>query len=112
MGCICDELGLINRKILIPQKNTIKKLITFVPIESAATVRQALFNAGAGTIGNYNECSFSIEGIGTFNGGEHANPTIGRKGELHSEAEIQNWCHLSKTCTITIIKSAFQRSSL
>lgn len=106
-GRICDELGLINRKILIPQKNTIKKLITFVPIESAATVRQALFNAGAGTIGNYNECSFSIEGIGTFNGGEHANPTIGRKGELHSEAEIQIGVIFPKHVQSQLLKALF-----
>ena len=49
---ICEVLGLKNPKILIPQKNTIKKLTTYAPIENAEQVRQALFNAGAGTIGN------------------------------------------------------------
>ena len=84
---ICDILGLQNKKILIPQKNTIKKLTTYVPHNNAEEVRLALFKAGAGTIGNYYNCSYNTEGVGTYQGNENSNPTIGEKGILHSENE-------------------------
>jgi len=84
---ICEVLGLINTKILIPQKNTIKKLTTYAPISNVEKVRQALFNAGAGMIGNYENCSFNTNGIGTYKGNENSNPSIGKKGEIHSEKE-------------------------
>ena len=84
---ICEVLGLINRQILIPQKNTIKKLTTYAPVENAEEVRLALFNAGAGNIGNYDYCSFNTEGFGTYKGNEDSNPVIGEKGKLHTEKE-------------------------
>ncbi len=84
---ICEILGLTNKKILIPQKNTIKKLTTYVPKQNAETVRLALFNAGAGNIGNYDNCSFNTEGFGTYRGNENSNPVIGEKGKLHIENE-------------------------
>lgn len=84
---ICEVLGLQNKKILIPQKNTIKKLTTYVPIETAEEVRLALFKAGAGNIGNYDFCSFNTEGAGTYRGNENSNPVIGEKGKLHTEKE-------------------------
>ena len=86
---ICDELGLTDKSILIPQKGTIKKLLTFVPKKAAESVRNALFAVGAGSIGNYDQCSFSTEGLGSFRGNEASNPTIGKKGETHIEEEIQ-----------------------
>ena len=84
---ICEILGLQNKKVLIPQKNTIKKLTTYVPSNNAEEVRQALFNAGAGSIGNYDNCSFNTEGFGTYKGNENSNPVIGEKGKLHTENE-------------------------
>lgn len=86
---ICQKLGLTNPKILIPKKETIKKLNTFVPKAHAESLRQALFNAGAGSIGNYDHCSFNVEGTGSFRAGEGANPTLGKKGETHFEPETQ-----------------------
>ncbi len=86
---ICEQLGLMNRSILIPKRDTIKKLITFVPMEQADTVREALFNAGAGNIGNYDHCSFNISGTGSFKANEEADPVIGEKGKEHREREIQ-----------------------
>ena len=71
---ICDVLGLKNQRILIPQKNTIKKLTTYAPQESADKVRTALFKAGAGNIGNYDYCSYNTEGFGTYRGKENSNP--------------------------------------
>ena len=86
---MCDVLNLINRKVLISKSRVIKKLTTYVPHKNLEEVRQALFNAGAGNIGNYEECSFSLEGSGTFKGNENSNPVIGTKGMLHTEAETQ-----------------------
>lgn len=86
---ICAILGLINTRILIPKKNILKKLTTYVPIKNAIDLRDSLFKAGAGNIGNYDACSFSISGEGTFRGNENSNPTLGEKGVLHTENEIQ-----------------------
>lgn len=76
---IADKLGLINTKILQPKTQLLKKLVTFAPTESAEMIRQALFNGGAGNIGNYSECSFNVSGTGTFKGNENSNPVIGAK---------------------------------
>ncbi|WP_430466680.1 Nif3-like dinuclear metal center hexameric protein [Winogradskyella ouciana] len=84
---ICDQLGLENKKVLIPQPNTLKKLQTYVPRDNAEDLRTALFKVGAGNIGNYDSCSFNIEGTGTYRGNEDSNPTVGEKGILHSENE-------------------------
>ncbi|WP_394975671.1 Nif3-like dinuclear metal center hexameric protein [uncultured Croceitalea sp.] len=86
---ICSVLGITNTKVLIPKKGLIKKLVTYVPKPSINSLKDALFEAGAGTIGNYSNCSFSTEGTGTFKAGENANPVIGKIGETHSEDEIQ-----------------------
>jgi dinuclear metal center YbgI/SA1388 family protein len=86
---MCEILGLQNTKILIPKKGIIKKLTTFVPLEKATALRNALFTAGAGNIGNYDQCSFSIDGEGTFRGNENSNPVIGKKGKLHTEKETR-----------------------
>ena len=86
---ICNQLNLKNTEILIPQKNTLKKLTTYVPKNQAEALRTALFNAGAGDIENYSNCSFNIEGNGTFKGNDFSNPVIGKKNELHTEPETQ-----------------------
>lgn len=84
---ICDQLALENKRILIPQTGTIKKLQTYVPKEKALELREALFNAGAGSLGSYESCSFNVEGKGTYLGNEDSNPSMGEKGEFHSEDE-------------------------
>jgi dinuclear metal center YbgI/SA1388 family protein len=88
-GRMADRLGLINRRILAPKEGTLKKLFTFVPHSQADTVRNAIFNAGAGEIGKYSECSFGTEGTGTFKAGEDTNPFVGQKGERHQEKETK-----------------------
>lgn len=85
---ICDTIGLKNKQILIPKRNILKKLTTYVPSKKADSLREKLFDAGAGNIGNYDHCSFNFEGVGTFNGNENSNPVIGEKGKTHSENEI------------------------
>lgn len=76
---ICNQLGLKNLKILQPKKNNLKQLTVFVPKEHAEKVREALFAAGAGSIGFYDECSFTINGDGTFRPGEGSNPFSGQQ---------------------------------
>ncbi len=84
---ICEVLELQNPRILIPKKGAIKKLSTYIPVAESEMLRQALFAAGAGHIGPYSHCSFTLEGTGTFKGGQDSNPTKGKKGELHYEKE-------------------------
>ena len=84
---MCEVLGLKNTRILLPKKGVIKKLTTYVPHADAAMLRSALFEAGAGNIGNYDHCSFNLKGEGTYRGNEMANPVIGERGEDHSEPE-------------------------
>ncbi len=84
---ICEKLGLKNCRILSPKNNILKKIYTYVPIAHVETVKQALFNAGAGYIGNYSETSFSTAGTGTFKGNEAAKPYLGEKGKRHHEQE-------------------------
>ncbi len=86
---ICEVLEIGNPKILIPRKDSIKKLVTYVPTKDADKLRSQLFEAGAGSIGNYSNCSFNIEGTGSFKPGEQSKPSIGKSGELHLENEIQ-----------------------
>src|SRR6185369_16436506 len=56
---ICERLGLKNTEILSPKKNFLKKIVTFCPVVQADDVRNALFKAGCGHIGQYDECSFN-----------------------------------------------------
>ena len=68
---ICEKLGLQNCKILQPSTGQLKKLVTFIPSENAEKVREAVFNAGAGHIGNYDYCGYNLEGEGSFRGNEN-----------------------------------------
>ena len=86
---ICDLIGLKNKRILSPISDDLKKLVTFVPKEHVDKVREAVFNAGAGCIGNYDSCSFNAEGTGSFRGGEGTDPFVGEKGKLHLEPEVR-----------------------
>jgi dinuclear metal center YbgI/SA1388 family protein len=86
---ICEKLGLINTAILKPGHGLLKKLVTFVPDDHAEHVRTSVFEAGAGHIGNYDMCSYNIEGLGSFRGDEGTNPFVGEKNNLHFEKEIR-----------------------
>ncbi|SEM27418.1 dinuclear metal center protein, YbgI/SA1388 family [Maribacter orientalis] len=104
-GKICEVLGLSNTKILIPQKGTLKKLTTYVPLANVEEVKEALFNAGAGEIGNYSNCSFSTEGKGTYKANDKANPVKGTIGEIHTEKEVMLTCIFGKNDEHTILKN-------
>lgn len=84
---IGEKLGLKNLRILSPKNGLLRKFVTFCPADSAEKVRQALWNAGAGVIGNYDSTSFNAAGTGTYRGNESSNPVIGEKGKLMREPE-------------------------
>ncbi len=86
---IAEKIGLKNVRVLEPKENNLVKLVTFVPAAQADAVRNALFSMGCGHIGNYDSCSYNLEGEGTFRAQEGSNPFCGNIGELHHEKEIR-----------------------
>jgi dinuclear metal center YbgI/SA1388 family protein len=86
-GKMADKLNLQNRKVLLHKQNNLMKLVIFVPVEDAETVRQAIFKAGGGNIGKYGECSFNIRGKSTFTPGEGTNPHTGEVGKREETDE-------------------------
>ena len=88
-GMIAKKLGLKNITILQPKNKMLRRLITFAPVDKAEQVRNAIFEAGAGHIGNYSECSFNSNGTGTFKAGEGTDPYVGEIGERHHEKETK-----------------------
>ena len=86
---LADKLHLLNQAILDPVASKLQKLVTFVPVAHAEAVRLAIFEAGAGHIGQYDMCSFYQEGTGTFRASGSANPFVGKKNEMHLEPEVR-----------------------
>ena len=84
---MAEMLDLENTQVLMPQKGHLRKLTTYVPESAADEIRAALFEAGAGHIGNYSHCSFNLKGEGTYMGNEHSEPAIGDKGRLETVGE-------------------------
>ena len=66
-----------------------RKLVVFVPREALDPVREALFAAGAGRIGDYERCSWYTEGTGTFRGGEGTVPSVGQAGREERVSELR-----------------------
>lgn len=88
-GKMADLLGLQNRKVLQSRPGILRKLACFAPVDHANTLLNALFEAGAGKVGNYSECSFQMTGQGSFRAGEHAKPFVGQVGTRHYETETR-----------------------
>lgn len=84
---LAEVLGLKNTRILSPKRESLCKLVTFVPKEHSAAVRDAMFKAGAGSIGNYDHCSFNSEGYGTFRASHGSKPFVGNLNQDHQEPE-------------------------
>lgn len=83
------KLGLKNLSILQGRKGLLRKLVTFCPHAHAEEVRAAIFRAGAGHIGEYDCCSYNVEGQGTFRAGAGTRPFVGKQDELHTEPEVR-----------------------
>ena len=101
-------MGLKKTKILIPKQNFIRKLVTYTIAENAEEVRNALFDAGAGMIGNYENCSFNSKGIGTYMGNEHSNPEIGNRFEFVENDEIKIEVTYEKQLESKILMTLFK----
>ncbi len=86
---LCAKLGILNAEILRPVPDKLRKLVTFCPGSHSEAVREAILKAGAGQIGNYDFCSYSSLGEGTFRALHGTNPFVGIQGELHTEAEMR-----------------------
>ena len=104
----CDALGLKHSKVLIPKENYIQKLVTYTIPENVEKLRNALFDAGAGTIGNYKDCSFNSKGIGTYMGNENSNPEIGERFEFVENEEIKIEMTFEKHLQGKILKALFK----
>nr|WP_302831312.1 Nif3-like dinuclear metal center hexameric protein [uncultured Bacteroides sp.] len=86
---IAEKIGLKNVRILEAKENALLKLVTFVPMACAEEVREALSSAGCGCIGNYDSCSYNVEGEGMFRAKKGVQPYCGEIGELHIEKEVR-----------------------
>lgn len=83
---IAEKIGLTNTRILNP-KNNLQKLVTFIPSDSTPEVLASLHEEGAGRIGNYSECSFKVNGKGSFRPGQETDPVIGKRDTVEEVDE-------------------------
>ncbi|MEG0560376.1 MAG: Nif3-like dinuclear metal center hexameric protein [Muribaculaceae bacterium] len=86
---MASKLGLTAIEVLQPQQGSLIKIATFVPQSHCDSVQAALFAAGAGEIGNYDSCSYCVNGTGSFRAKAGANPFVGTLNELHNEDEVK-----------------------
>ncbi|MCH5319750.1 MAG: Nif3-like dinuclear metal center hexameric protein [Paramuribaculum sp.] len=86
---MAEALGLNNIRFLSPQDDKILKLSVWIPRAHALDLRDQLFMAGCGQLGNYDNCSFSVEGTGTFRPLEGSCPADGTINALHSGEEVR-----------------------
>lgn len=106
-SAIAAKLGIKNPEILRPLAGALIKLVTFAPAASAEKVRVALLEAGAGHIGNYDSCSYNVEGYGTFRGDHNTNPYVGEKGKIHTEPEVRIETILPKAIQGKVLSALF-----
>jgi dinuclear metal center YbgI/SA1388 family protein len=86
---MAEKIGLKEVRVLAPLEKTLLKLVTYIPESHFKDVQSAIFEAGAGVIGNYDNCGFSTSGTGSFKGNEKTNPFRGERGRMHFENEIR-----------------------
>ena len=84
---IAEKLGLENCRVLAPKSDLLRQLVVYCPTKNTEELKTALFDTGAGAIGNYDQCSFTSVGMGTFNANKNCNPFVGEIGEQHNENE-------------------------
>lgn len=87
-GRMADKLELKNRKILQPA-GKLYSLAFYTPAAAVEKVRSAIFDCGAGHIGNYSHCSFNSQGQGTFMAQPGSHPYVGEIEQLHTENEVK-----------------------
>ena len=99
------RLGLTLSEVLDAKPGQLRKLTVFVPHDHGEAVRDALFGAGAGTVGAYDRCSFNLKGEGTFRAGAGADPFVGRVGEEHREPETRVEVVYPATAEARVVKA-------
>ncbi|MCG8306945.1 MAG: Nif3-like dinuclear metal center hexameric protein [Cytophagales bacterium] len=104
---IADKLNLQDTKVLRPNTEVLNKLTTFIPIDRTDVVMERLHEAGAGMIGNYKNCSFQLEGTGTFLPVDDANPTIGEIGTVEKVNEKRVEVIFPKYLKTRVLKALF-----
>jgi dinuclear metal center YbgI/SA1388 family protein len=106
---ICEKIGLKDLKVLAPKDDQLNKLVTFVPKKDTEKVTSALYEAGAGQVGDYKNCSFQLEGVGTFLPTDSTNPHIGERNKQtyveETRVELLFPSHL-KTPILKALKNA------
>jgi len=102
---IAEKLKIEKPTILAPKKGILKQLVVFVPKANAEALSAALWAAGAGSIGEYDLCSFRSEGLGTFRPLAQANPSLGKSGSLHHEDEIRLEVLVEQHCVNKVLKA-------
>jgi dinuclear metal center YbgI/SA1388 family protein len=105
---LAEKLNLRNLEILAPRTSTLMKLVTFCPKENTAQVLGALHHAGAGSIGNYQDCAFITGGTGTFRPNQLANPHIGKANELEKVSEDRIEVIVPKSQRHAILAALFE----
>ena len=103
----CDALGIKDSKVLIPKQHYIYKLVTYTIAENTEKLRNALFEAGAGQIGNYENCSFNSFGTGTYKGNANSNPFIGSPLEFKTNNEHKIEVLFEKHLQSKILKALY-----
>jgi dinuclear metal center YbgI/SA1388 family protein len=88
-GEIAARLNLQKTRVLQPLSGTHRQLVAFVPEKNEESIKSALFEAGAGTVGLYDECSFSTAGTGTFRPLKGSNPFTGKLNTRSNEQEVR-----------------------
>jgi dinuclear metal center YbgI/SA1388 family protein len=106
---MAEKIGLEKVSVLSPSADRLLKLVTYIPESHFERVKNALFEAGAGVIGNYDNCGYAVSGTGSFRGNEATNPFAGEKGKIHFEKEIRFetvlFSHLKDKVTEALIKT-------
>lgn len=102
---ISEKIGLINTKILVPKTQLLKKITTYVPKDAVENVAKALHNAGAGNIGKYKDCSFRVEGTGTFTPTAGSRPFLGQIDHKSMENEVRIEMIFPKHLQLNILKA-------
>ena len=83
------KLGMTDVEVLQPQRSTLLKLVVFAPSTHSEAVKQAMTEAGAGRIGDYDSCTYTMEGTGSFRALSGARPFVGQEGSIHHEPETR-----------------------
>ncbi len=86
---MAQKIGLTQTRVLQAKKDSLLKLVTFVPLKHLNNVQTAIFEAGGGQIGKYDCCSFTSTGKGSFRASEGCHPFVGKIGKIHTEDETR-----------------------